>query len=420
MLQSLDEWLDYIVSLHTSRIDLGLERIKAIAEQNHLSTFHCPVITVAGTNGKGSCVRLLEGIYSTSGYRVGAYYSPHIQRFNERIRLQEQDIDDATLIAAFERIETCRRDRPLSFFEFTTLAALSIFQAAELDVVILEVGLGGRLDAVNIVESDVAVVTSIGLDHMDWLGDNLEQIAVEEAGVYRKDKPDICGQPKPPTSLVDVAVSVGAQLLCLDRDFCYQIHEQNWHWQGPENHYQSLPMPLLKCQNAATSLMVIECLQQQLPVVVVDIANALKNKTLPGRFQQASVPMNVVFDVAHNPDSARYLADQLKRLPAATKQIALIGMLETKDIRGTLMPLIQYIDDWFVVKLATERSAEPSQIMDTLKALGAKNCYNLPSVSEAVCRAKQACGHQQDRIVVFGSCYTVAEVQQLLREELEV
>lgn len=413
---TLSQWLDYIATLHTSRIDLGLQRIVSIAKEQCLNSFSCPVITVAGTNGKGSCVRFLESIYSAAGYRVGAYFSPHLRRFNERIRIQEKEVDDQTLVAAFERVESFRKNRPLSFFEFTTLAALFIFKSIEPDVVVLEVGLGGRLDAVNMVESDAAIVASISLDHLDWLGDNRESIGYEKAGVYRANKPAICGDPNPPHRLVEYANHIGAKFFGINKDFFYQSDVDSWSWGSENTQYQRLPIPILKCQNAASSLMAVECLQDRLKVSEGAIKKGLKEATLAGRFEFFSKPVKGVFDVAHNPDSARCLAEQLEKIQFPAKKMAVIGMLKDKDIPGTIEPLLSHIDAWFVAGLEVDRAANPKDIVAHLKASGVKNYYDFETVSEAFKQAVRVCSHSEDRIIVFGSFHTVAAVQEVLAD----
>ena len=414
MSKTLQEWLDYITTLYPSHIDLGLERVQSIAEEQKLSHFPCPVIMVAGTNGKGSCVRILESIYRAAGYRVGAYYSPHLHRFNERIRIQEQEVNDKSLVAAFEHIQLARGNRPLSFFEYTTLAALFIFHSIELDVVLLEVGLGGRLDAVNVVEPDVSIVTSVGLDHLDWLGDNRESIGYEKAGIYRTGKPAICGDWDPPQRLIDHAKKISADFFEVNKSFSYQVNQNSWHWQGKETCYKQLPIPHLKCQNAASSLAAIECLQDCLPINEASIRKGLKNAGLSGRFQVFSAPVKGILDVAHNPDSARWLADQLAKERFCGKKVAVVSMLKGKDIARTVDPLLPYIDAWFVAPLNAERAADPQEIIKHLKTSGVENCYNFCTIPKALTQAIEACASPDDWLIVFGSFHTVAEVQQEL------
>ncbi len=418
MSKTLNEWLEFIFTLHSSGIDLSLQRIESIAQENSLKHFLCPVIMVAGTNGKGSCIRVLESIYSTAGYRVGAYYSPHLYRFNERLRIQEKEVDDLALIAAFERIEGYRKGRPLSFFEYTTLAALSILHSIELDIVLLEVGLGGRLDAVNVVEPDVSIVTSIGLDHLEWLGSNRDMIAYEKSGIYRKKKPAICGDENPPQRLMTYVQEIGAIFFQINRDFSYKINLDSWNWFGKKMQYQALPMPHLKCQNVASSLMALECLQDRLYVNETHIQQGIEKALLPGRFQIFLKPVKGILDVAHNPDSARWLAAQIKKMSFPAKKIALIGMLKDKDIAGTINPLIPHIDLWFVAKLNAERAADSQAIMRHLQASGIEDCIDFDTISQAWQHAVQACTNPEDRLIAFGSFHTIAEVQKELSKEV--
>ena len=259
--KSLPQWFSYIESLHAKPMALGLERIAQVAKKLRISKFHCPVITVAGTNGKGSCVAFLEAILLAAGYRVGAYTSPHLLRFNERIRIGGEEISDEQLILLFQRVELARGDITLTYFEFTTLAALLYFKLLPLDALILEVGLGGRLDAVNCVEPDVAVITTVALDHMDWLGTTREAIGFEKAGIFRRHCPAICGDLDPPKSVLAVAQELSVPLYCLGRDFNFTVMGSLWAWQHKAVSHDNLPMPALPVQNAATALMALQCLR---------------------------------------------------------------------------------------------------------------------------------------------------------------
>lgn len=415
MVKTLTTWLDYIYGLHTSTIDLGLQRISMIAEEKGLTHFDCPVVMVSGTNGKGSCVKFLESIYLASGYRVGAYYSPHISAFNERICVNEQPITDEALLHCFEQVEQFRKGRPLSFFEFTTLAALWHLRETPLDVILLEIGLGGRLDAVNVVKPDVSVVTSIGIDHQDWLGEDRESIGAEKAGIFRAHTPAICGDPEPPRSLIDFAQNINSKLYCVNKDFSYEVKSNSWNWTGPKAAISELPLPSLKCQNAATSLMAITCLQSSLSVDKESIIKGLKNASLPGRFEEFSYPVNGVLDVAHNADSAQWLADRLGAQNTPGRKLGVVGMLKDKEIDKTIAHLLPHIDRWYVGGLDVERSADPADIVAYLRASGIKNTHNFPTIAEAVTRAIRDCNsNKDDQVVVFGSFHTVAAAKQIL------
>jgi len=414
MSNSLKKWLDSIASHSPSRIRLDLSLVKQVADAYGLSRFSCPVVTVAGTNGKGSCVAFLEQILVTSGYRVASYYSPHLMRFNERIRIQGKEVEDEVLLASFEAINRLCDCQSLSFFEFTTLAAFHIFHSCKPEVVLLEVGLGGRQDAVNTVDADVAVITSISLDHKEYLGEDREAIGYEKSGIFRPGKLAICGDFNPPKSLMNEAQKAEA-LLLIGHDFSYQTFLNEWNWAGVQTTYKKLPLPHLKYQNAATSLMVIESLQTRLPVGYKEVVQGLKQTVLAGRFQSFFYPVKGFLDVAHNPDSARYLAQQISRQKLTGKVYAVVSMLKDKDIAGTIEPLLPLVDDWSTAALNTERSADPDQIVSCLTAFGVKNCYNFNSIPEALSRAIQVCAGSGGWLLVYGSFYTVAAAIKFLK-----
>lgn len=415
MHQTLSDWLKRIESFHHTSIDLGLERISLIGKEMGLLEFPCPVILVAGTNGKGSCVRFLESLYSKAGYRVGAYYSPHLYRFNERIRVNEQEISDEDLIQAFIEVDKRRRSRPLSAFEFITLASLYYFQQVTPDLIILEVGLGGRLDAVNIVEPTISIVTSVGLDHMDFLGPDREAIAYEKAGIFRPNKPAICGDWDPPESLLMHAGKLKSDLYRINKEFRYQVEGNDWSWTGPKSQYKYLPTPQLKSQNIATSLMAVELLQKRLPIDEVNIKKAAALTRLSGRFETFNKPVHGVFDVAHNPDSAKWLAEQIARQCYSGKKVAVVGMMKDKDIQRTLDYMLPHVDLWYAAAFEDPRCADPEEILAHLRASGVTNCYKFYTVSEAIRQAVHACTGSEDRLIVFGSFRTVSDAGLELR-----
>ena len=413
MSKSLLEWLDYIYALHPREIDLGLDRIATLANTLGLTQFSCPVITIGGTNGKGSVVRSLENIYLQAGYHVAAYTSPHILKFNERLRINGELVSDEDLLIAFAFIESHRGNQPLSFFEFTTLSILYICQQISLDVLLLEVGLGGRLDAVNIVDAEIAVISNVDLYHMEWLGTEREAIGREKAGIMRHAKPVVCGDADPPQSVLQYATDCHAPCYCFKRDFNYRVLNNAWEWHGPMTQYLRLPFPQLKLQNVATSLMAIELLQTRLPVTPYAVMTGVKNLSLSGRFEQIYEPANIIYDVAHNPQATRYLAQQLQRLPHRGKTLAVFGMLRDKDVKNSVRTLIPWIDDWYVGSLIVPRGASADEILAVLTAQGVKSCYNFASIEEALKEAIQHCG-SEDRIIIFGSFYTVAIAKQYL------
>lgn len=408
-MKTLSEWLDYIGAIHVSSIDLGLQRVQQLAPQL-LQPFSCPVITVGGTNGKGSVMRLLQTIYRNAGYRVAAYTSPHLHVFNERLQINGVNADDAQWIAAFEKIEAARQQISLSFFEFTTLAALYISQQQPLDVMLLEVGLGGRLDAVNIIDADVAVVTSIDIDHQDWLGSDRDSIGYEKAGIFRAKRPAICGDSAPPSSLAIAAQKINAQWLCSGEQFFYHENAEQWDWHGPATEYKNLPLPQLKIQNVATSLMAVECLQSRLPVARAVLVDSIATAQLAGRFEIRTEPVTCVFDVAHNPAAAAWLGAQLRQRFPQRRFIAVVGMLADKDIAATIASLDVEVVSWYFADLAVPRGATAAEIVARLR--NQKNWYTFASVAQAITAAVQTAQANSELIVlVFGSFHTVAEAQ---------
>lgn len=421
-LNSLTEWLAHLESLHPKGqggIELGLERVNRVKAELH-QTQCCPVIIVGGTNGKGSTCAYLEAIYAHAGYRVGCYTSPHLLAYNERVRVERRAIDDERLCAAFATVEAARQSAgnvALTYFEFGTLAAWEVFAANRVDVVILEVGLGGRLDAVNAYDADCAVVTGIALDHTDWLGPTRETIGYEKAGIYRAGKTAICADPAPPKALIDHATAIGAHLQRVDRDFSAQYaHEAaDWVFRGSDGAtITGLPLPGLRgsCQmrNAAAVLAVIEAMRPVLPVSKEAIDRGLNDMALPGRFQILPGKPTVVADVAHNPQAVAALAENLDAMRGFEKTIAVVGMLADKDIAGALAALSGKVDVWLLAGLDAPRGAS----VEALAAIhasghlgGRAECFASPA--EAMACAVKLAG-ENDRIVAFGSFYTVAAV----------
>ncbi|MBP8039045.1 MAG: bifunctional tetrahydrofolate synthase/dihydrofolate synthase [Aeromonadaceae bacterium] len=408
--QSLSDWLSYLEKIHPSVIDLGLHRVGLVADRLGLRQLPATVVTVGGTNGKGTTCALLEAIYRAAGYRVGVYSSPHLLRYNERVRIQGQDASDAELCQAFAAVEAARGEVSLTFFEFGTLAALWLFRAAAPDLVLLEVGLGGRLDATNLVESDLAVVTSIALDHCDWLGDTREAIASEKAGIYRPGKPAISGEPNPPVTLAQTAQAIGAKLLQVGADFRRHEAEAVWHFQGARQQWRELPYPELPLDNAVTALAVVE--QLSLPIDSAAIRTGLAGARLAGRMQLLRTQPQVTLDVAHNPHSAHYLARQLAARGKVGRRLAVAGMLKDKDIRQTLGELVELVDLWFLADLHGARAALAQELSAVLPSESARHCY--ASVADAY-REALATAQEQDEIIVLGSFHTVAEA---MAEEL--
>ncbi len=410
---TLPEWLHWQEGLHPEKIDLGLERVARVAARMGVLDTRNAVVSVAGTNGKGSSVAMLEAIYLAAGYRVGSYTSPHLQHYNDRVRLNGSAVADETLCMAFQVVDERRGGDSLSYFEFGTLAALHIFKQAPLDIVLLEIGLGGRLDAVNVVDPDVALVTAIGIDHVQWLGNDREAVGREKAGIFRTGRPAVCSDPFPPSGLAQVAEDKGAEWYCLDQQFSYVLHTDTWQWRGPGRSYQRLALPSLpgrhQIENACGVIMVLDLLQQRLPVSQAAINTGLRSIKLAARFQVIPGPVEMILDVAHNPHGARRLAEVLGERHCRGQTHCVIGMLDDKDARGVANALSDAIDHWYPAGLDTDRglSSEAlcSQIHDLLDADRLHPCT---SVGEAIQVARRN-AREGDRIIVCGSFYTVAE-----------
>lgn len=378
------------------------------------------MITIAGTNGKGSTAKTLESIYFQAGFKTALYTSPHLMHFNERIRIHNKNIDDKNLLRAFSVIEKARAEIILSFFEFITLAALFLFQEAGCDVIILEAGLGGRLDAVNIVDSDVAAVTSVGFDHVDLLGHSLELIAYEKACIARANKPFICGEENPPKQIAETIHAKKATLYQIHQEFCYHVFDSHMSCVGKNFCYDQLPLPHLKPQNIAIAIRVIEALQKKLPVSKKNIIHGIQKTQWPGRFEWVKSPIPCILDVAHNPQAAQWLAKQYQQLPRVKNTIAIVGMLKDKMMIETVSALLPVVNRWYVCNLVPaqeERGSDGSIIVDFLKQEG-KNCYTFKSIADAMrALAKAHCQQQCDRALIFGSFYTVAAAKMWLAKK---
>ncbi|MGI8489890.1 bifunctional tetrahydrofolate synthase/dihydrofolate synthase [Pectobacterium sp. S5] len=402
-------WLHYLEHLHAQAIDLGLERVKQVAEHLQLLQPAATIFTVAGTNGKGTTCCTLESILLAAGLRVGVYSSPHLVRYTERVRIQGKELPEAQHTQAFADIEAERGAVSLTYFEFGTLSALQLFKQANLDVVILEVGLGGRLDATNIVDADVSVVTSIAIDHTDWLGNDRESIGREKAGIFRQGRPAVVGEPDMPGTIADVAAEKGAQLRRRGRDWEYSVQRETWSWQDKQRELSRLPLPNVPLANAATALAALH--YSSLNVSEEAIRQGLQHAALPGRFQTVQASPRLILDVAHNPHAAAYLANRLAALPKTGKVRAVVGMLSDKDIAGTLAHLTPLVDAWYCAPLEGPRGATAQQI--------AEHLTHSQSFSNVVAAWQQAMSEatEQDIVIVCGSFHTVAHVMEALDEE---
>lgn len=429
----LADWLDYIENLHWQNISMGLDRVGAVRERMEIG-FDCPVITVGGTNGKGSTCAMLEAILRAAHYRTGLYTSPHLIKFNERARIDGVDVSDAVLTGAFARVEAARIGSggqgavELTYFEFTTLAVMLLFAEAGLDCVILEVGLGGRLDAVNLFDADCAILTSVDLDHQSYLGDTREKIGWEKAHIFRAGRPAICSDPQPPGTVAQVAGEIGADLLLLGRDFGYAGDKQQWKfWFMPEAQKgqrdpvtrNGLSYPALRganqLLNASAALAALESLRPRLPVPMQAIRQGLIEVEWPARFQLLPGRPVVVLDVAHNPHAAAVLADNLSNIGFASYTHAVFGMLGDKDIAGVVNLLKGRIDFWHLASLPGARGVSAAQLAQVLAECGVKEGvfeYETPAAAYAQARARAG---ENDRIVVFGSFLTVTDVMQALK-----
>lgn len=410
---TLEEWLRYIERVHPQGIAMGLERVLAVKESLRLDPAFV-VVTVGGTNGKGSACAMLEAILHHAGYKVGCYTSPHLVRYNERVRIARREVDDADLVRAFEAVEEARNDNALTYFEFGTLAAVWLFAEARVDVAILEVGLGGRLDAVNAFDSDCAIVMSIALDHMDYLGPTRESIGYEKAGIFRKGRPAVCADPDPPQSLRRHAGVLGAPLLVRNADFRYSAQPLQWRYDGPQGSKHGLPHPVLRgahqLANASACLAALDTLRARLPVTVDDIRSGLLEAETPGRFQVLPGRPMVIFDVAHNPAAAEALAATLLQLGRSGRTFAVFAMLRDKDIAGVIGAVESCIDCWFVAGIDAPRGADAALLEQTLLRMNVRGAVKAcATIAESY---TQACdvAVQNDKILVFGSFYTVAAV----------
>jgi dihydrofolate synthase/folylpolyglutamate synthase len=426
---TLADWLALLETRHSKAIDMGLERVSQVRQKLDIR-FDCPVITVAGTNGKGSTCAMLESILMRAGYRVGLYIKPHFLHFNERARVEGVPAADAALLAAFAAVEAQRGEISLTYFEFTTLAIMKLLADAKLDVVILEVGLGGRLDAVNVIDADVAVVTSIDIDHTEYLGSTREQIGFEKAGIFRAGKTAVCGDPLPPKSLIKHAESIGADLWLMGRDFNYTGDKQQWAYGGRGQRRNSLAYPSLRganqLLNASAALAALEALRDRLPVGAQEVRTGLATVELPGRFQVLPGQPLVILDVAHNPHAAATLAQNLDNMGFHPYTYAVFGSMLDKDIEGVITHLKGKIDHWCVTGLPLPRAASAQQLKDKLLEAGVEPEFKpdaactietFDSPAAAFANAQSRAG-ENDRIVVFGSFLTVAGVMEARKPEL--
>ena len=418
-LTTLDDWLAHCERLHPKAIDMGLERVRAVASRMGLA-FDCPIITVAGTNGKGSTCAMLEAILMEAGYRTGVYTSPHLVHFEERCRVRGDIVNASDLIANFSRVERARSQNgdeiSLTYFEFTTLAILQLLADAKLDVALLEVGLGGRLDAVNILDTDCAVITSIDLDHMEFLGKTRESIGFEKAGIMRAGKPVVVSDPVPPQSVIDHAEKLGADLWRFGQDFNFSGDKQQWGWAGRGRRYMGLAYPALRganqLVNASGVLAALTALRNRLPITAQAVRVGLSMVELPGRFQIIPGQPTLVLDVAHNPHAVAALTENLDAMGYYACTHAVFGAMADKDVAPMFARIGPLIDKWYFTDLPTARAATGDALRASWQAANTRadataNAYKSP---EQALQAAVKAANPTDRIVVFGSFYTVGGI----------
>ncbi|MBA1305566.1 bifunctional tetrahydrofolate synthase/dihydrofolate synthase [Stutzerimonas stutzeri] len=422
--RSLADWLAYLEQLHPTAIDMGLDRVRGVAARMAMTRPAPLVVTVTGTNGKGSTCAFIASLLNAQGLKIGSYSSPHLLRYNERVLLSGREASDAELCEAFAVVEGARGEISLTYFEMGTLAAFWLFERAGLDAVVLEVGLGGRLDAVNIVDADLAVITNIGLDHADWLGNSRESVAYEKAGILREGKPALCGDLDPPQPLLDHANSLSAPLLLRGRDFDLAMGARDWHWRGVDAagaplELHGLPMLTLPMENAALALQAYAMLG--LPWDPARLARALLQTRVVGRLDSRQVLWNgrriaLLLDVGHNPHAAAFLAQRLEQRPVVGTRRAVFGLLADKDLTGVLDALAPSISDWAVAPLPTPRTQSATQLAAALLERGA-SVSEYATIEQAL-DAQCARAESVDEILVFGSFYCVAAALEWLEQQV--
>lgn len=407
--ESLDEWLKWLATLHPKQIDMSLDRVHGVLKALGILNPPYKVITVAGTNGKGSCVALLESIYLAAGFSVGAFTSPHLNAFNERIRFDGQDLDDESLVELFTLMDQARGELTLSYFEASAVAAMLQFARANADVGLLEVGMGGRLDAVNAIDADAALIVSIDLDHMDWLGPDRDVIGREKAGIVRKGRPVIVADRNPPAGLMDEIAKRGGDVSVIGVDFDAEAVDGQLLFSRPDAATRQFPRPAfggnIQLANAAAAVAVVDAMQSALDVDDRAIATGLSSARLKGRFDREQIDgVEWVFDVAHNPASAELFRESLATLPAVNRTVAVFGAMGDKDLDAVLEKFVGNVDAWFVGGIDSDRGADPQALAALLQRLGAAEVSVFRGIGEA---AKAARGATADRVLAFGSFYTV-------------
>ncbi len=418
MSRTLSQWLQHVEAGHDKVIDLGLDRMREMIKRMDLS-FDCPIFTIGGTNGKGSTCAYIERSLIEAGYKVCEHTSPHIIRFNERARINGQTADDESLCRHFERVEQARDGLSLSYFEFTLLAILSLFKEESPDAMVMEIGLGGRLDAVNSLNPSASIVTNIGIDHTAYLGNTREEIGFEKACIYRSGKPAICSDTNPPETLVKYANKIRADLQLIGRDFFYEKNANCWTFRNKQRILERLPLPKMhgeyQLRNASAAIQALLDMSPKLPVTFDAIGRALQTTQVEGRYWKISDKPIMILDVGHNPHAAEQLAKTLREEPIKGNTIAVCGMLKDKDRKSVCKAMSEVVDFWCLSDLPSERGGKASTLKKILIDLGfsPKCVRTYPSVSEAIEEAKSV-AKDTDRIIVFGSFLTVAAAIEFL------
>jgi dihydrofolate synthase/folylpolyglutamate synthase len=422
--KNLNQWLQYLESVHSSEIEMGLARVKSVAEKMGLIKPAPKVMLVAGTNGKGSTVTFSRYVLLQCGFSVGTYMSPHLHNYNERVTINNEMASDADLVESFEAIELARGNVTLTYFEFGTLSAFYLFKKYKVDMAVIEVGLGGRLDACNIVDPDVSVVTSIGLDHQDWLGDDISQIAFEKAGVFRTGKAAICGQVDVDKRLVEHALNIGAKLLVKNEDFSIKVDNQHWYWSGKvidstgndkDVSFGPMPLPNLPLENAGTALQALLCIYPELNQK--QVTAGFSAASLPGRLQKIERPFNAILDVGHNPQAAQLVAKEVLNNPIKGKRYCLLAMLADKDAKAVVTELRAVVDVWHLAGIQGYRGQSADTLNDKVSAMISADKLHL-NVAEGLDSLVNQLT-EDDEILILGSFFTVASAQKWLEGQVK-
>jgi len=418
--KTLSEWLTWQESCHPSEIELGLDRVLAVYQRLVSLPIASKIITVAGTNGKGSSVCFLDSILRSAGYKVGTYTSPHLFNYNERIQIDGVAVSDQQLCDVFEKIDQTRKSAPdkeisITYFEFGTLAALLLLAEHDLDVAILEVGLGGRLDAVNIIDADIALITAIDIDHEAWLGSDKEKIAIEKSGIMREGKPAVCSDPNAPTSIAKSATNTNAHLYSLTTEFNYTLNETSWQWQGPSQNRYSLPFLPIKGKhqydNISGVLMVLDLLNQEYPVSQNQCREGILSSSIKGRLENIPGKISTIIDVAHNPHSTRALADYLTENTCSGNTRIITAMMSDKNIHSIVKTLTDKCFSWYVTDLSIERAIRAIDLIEIISEVDSESqCFAYTSAKQAYQQAVND-SQENDQIVIFGSFYLLQELQ---------